>query len=360
MKILFIAKPLSKSGNGVVSAMESELKYLQQKEDVALFNIGVELDKGIAKNMYHVKDYKKISDLPSPYNNPDLVVFEEVYKLEYFKLYNECLRRKIPYIVIPHGCLVEVEQRNKRLKHMAANILIFNRYIKKAIAVQFLNEQEKNNSKFSYRKSIIIPNAIDYNKRTYSKDKKTFKFIYIGRYAVKVKGLDLLIQTFINLKDWCKENNVILELYGPLEENEELELLKSKIKDNKCSNYIKINGPVFGDEKAKKLQEASVFIQTSRHEGQPMGIIEAMSYGLPCIVTYETSFGEACNKNKCGIGVNFLEEELKNAIIKIYQDKDYAKTCEKNAIIYMKENFELKKVTEKTIEIYKELLKNKE
>lgn len=357
MKILFIAKPLSKRGNGVVTAMESELKYLQEMGDVALFNIGVELDSNIAKNMYHVNDYQKISDLPKPYNKPDLVVFEEVYKLEYIKLYNECLRKKIPYVVIPHGCLVEIEQRNKRLKHMVANILLFNRYLRKAEAVQFLNELEKKNSKFKYKKSIIIPNAIDFVKRKYKKDDSKFKFIYVGRYAVKVKGLDLLIKTFISLKEWCKENNVILELYGPIEENPEFELLKEEIKINNCTDYIKINGPVFGEDKAKKLQEASVFIQTSRHEGQPMGIIEAMSFGLPCIVTYETSFGEYCNQNECGIGINFSEEELKNAIKSIYADKKYLKICEKNAIAKMKENFELKEVTNKTLKTYKEIIK---
>lgn len=356
MKILFIAKPLSKSGNGVVSAMESELKYLQKKADVALFNIGVELDKTIVENMFNIKDYKKIRDLPFPYNNPDLVVFEEVYKLEYIKLYNECLRKKIPYVVIPHGCLVEVEQQNKRIKHIIANILLFNRYLKKAEAVQFLNEQEKNNSKFKYKKSIIIPNSIDYVKRTYKRDDSKFKFIYIGRYAVRVKGLDLLIKTFVSLKNWCTENNVVLELYGPIDENPELELLKEEIKNNKCTNYIKINGPVFGSDKAKKLQEAKVFIQTSRHEGQPMGIIEAMSYGLPCLVTYETSFGEYCNQNKCGIGVNFSEEELKKAIISIFNDKKYLKECEKNAIVKMKENFEIKKVTDITLNIYEEIV----
>ena len=63
--------------------------------------------------IYNGTDYATISELPEPFNNPDLVVFEEVYKLEYIKLYNECLRKKIPYVVIPHGCLVEIEQRNK-------------------------------------------------------------------------------------------------------------------------------------------------------------------------------------------------------------------------------------------------------
>jgi len=357
MNILFIAKPLSKKGNGVVSALKNELKYLQESANVALFNIGVKLDKDICKIVYEVDKYQTISSLPTPFNKPDLIVFEEVYKLEYIKLYNECLKNKIPYIIIPHGCLVEVEQNNKKLKHMAANILLFNRFIRKAEAIEFLNEQEQDNSKFKYKRSIIIPNAIDFVKRKYKKDKSAFKFIYVGRYDVKVKGLDLLIRTFINLKDWCIKNNVILELYGPKVESVELNNLKEEIKKAKCQKIIKINGPVYGDEKEQKLQEASVFIQTSRNEGQPMGIIEALSFSLPCVCTYATSFGKYCNEFECGIGVNFDEEELKEAIMKMFNDKEYLNKCEKNDKKKAKEDFELKKVTEKTLKIYKEIIK---
>ena len=357
MNILFIAKPLSKKGNGVVSALKNELKYLQEYENVALLNLGVKLDKDIAKVIYNSDKYQTINSLPKPFNKPDLVVFEEVYKLEYIKLYNECLKYKIPYVIIPHGCLVKVEQNNKKLKHMVANVLLFNRFIKKASAVEFLNEQEKTNSHFKYKKAIIIPNAIDIKKRKYNKDKDSFKFIYVGRYDVKVKGLDLLIRTFINMKEWCLNNNIILELYGPKVESIDLENLKQEIKFAKCQKLIKINGPVYGNEKEKVLQESSVFIQTSRNEGQPMGIIEALSYGIPCVCTYETSFGKYCNENKCGLGVNFDENELRDAIKRIFDDKEYLKLCEKNSLKKTKENFDLKKVTEKTLKIYKEIIK---
>ena len=44
-----------------------------------------------------------------------------------------------------------------------------------------------------------------------------------------------------------------------------------------------------------------IFIQLSRHEGQPLGIMEAMSYGLPIIASEESTFGDIIKENKCGI-----------------------------------------------------------
>ena len=356
MKILFIAKPLSKKGNGVVSALKNEILYLQKIADVALFNIGVELEKDIAETVFTLSKYQTISELPEPYNKPDIIVFEEVYKLDYIKLYNECLRLKIPYVVIPHGCLVTNEQNKKKLKHMAANILLFNRYLRKAEAVQYLNEQELGNSKFRCKKTIIIPNSVEYKERPPKIETGTFRFVYVGRYDVTIKGLDLMIDTFISLKDWCRENKVVLELYGPIDENPDLEALKQKIADADCKDFISVNGPVYGEEKAEKLGRASVFIQTSRNEGQPMGIIEALSFGLPCVVTYGTSFGDYCNKNKCGIGVNFSKEELSTAIKNIFSDKEYFATCQINAVENMKKDFDVKAVAEDTLKIYKELI----
>lgn len=356
MKILFIAKPLSKSGNGVVSALKNEILYLQKMADVALYNIGVELESDIADIIFNGNQYSMIRELPVPYNNPDIIVFEEVYKIEYVKLYLECIKLNIPYVIIPHGCLVEIEQNKKKLKHIVANLVLFNRFIKKAVAIQYLNEQEKNASKFECKQTIIIPNSIEYKERKYEIDNTKFKFIYVGRYDITVKGLDLLVDTFINIKEWCQKNNVILELYGPISENPDLDILRTKIMDAKCSEIIKINGPVFNDEKERKLQEASVFIQTSRNEGQPMGIIEALSFGMPCVVTYATSFGEYCNQNKCGIGVNFSQKELGGAIKEIYQNKEFLDLCRKNAVENMRKDFDIKNVAKATLEKYQELI----
>ena len=48
-----------------------------------------------------------------------------------------------------------------------------------------------------------------------------------------------------------------------------------------------------------------------------------------------------------------------NTVDVVYEDKDYLKECEKNAVVSMKENFEIKKVTDMTIKIYSDIVKGK-
>ena len=46
---------------------------------------------------------------------------------------------------------------------------------------------------------------------------------------------------------------------------------------------VKLNREIDEEEKRQILLDTDVFIQTSRFEGMPMGILEALSYGLPCL-----------------------------------------------------------------------------
>ena len=48
-------------------------------------------------------------------------------------------------------------------------------------------------------------------------------------------------------------------------------------------------GGVYGDNKVKVLLDTDIFILTSRYEGMPMGVLEAWSYGIPCILSDGTN-----------------------------------------------------------------------
>ena len=76
------------------------------------------------------------------------------------------------------------------------------------------------------------------------------------------------------------------------------------------NEFVFIHGAVFGKEKADVLMHTDVFIMTSRFEGHSLGLIEALSYQIPCLVsegTYMTSeigrfdAGWACTTDIAGI-----------------------------------------------------------
>lgn len=331
MKVLHITSVTHPEGNGVAVAVCNYYKYEKKYIDVAIYNV----ESNIINDDYsfNFSEYNSISSLPKGFNKPDIVIFNEVYKKKYLELYKECINNNIPYIIIPHGCLTKKSQNHKLLKKVIANYLFFNKFIYNSNAIQFLNEAEKEESVFNHN-NFISGNGIFVPQKSNKYVNKDY--VYIGRYDIKVKGLDLLVKTVINNRNWFVENNVKIKLFGRDSCNG-YKKIKKMINRNNISDILILNGPIYGYEKEKVLLESYAFIQVSRHEGQPMGIMEALSYKIPCIVTYGTSFGNYVNNNRCGIGINFDSSELFLAIKKIFENEKLRNSFSLNASVIEKE-----------------------
>ena len=354
MRILHVVDVKNPNGNGVVVAVNEYARHEAKLAEVAIYNLGTKFSSLADVPIYHAESFRTISDLPNDFARPDIVVFNEVYKWKYLELARECRKRKIPYIIIPHGSITKHAQRQKSFKKKIANMLFFNRFIRNATAVQFLNQKERDGTRIKYKKAIISGNGIDTKKVKLSAIPKEKSLVYIGRYDKHVKGLDLLIDVCKNNAAWFRKNKVRVLLYGRDSVNTRDELA-AEINRADIADIMQINGELYGREKETVLTNSYAFVQVSRHEGQPMGIMEALSYGLPCIITYGTSFGEYVNENKCGIGINFNKDELFAAIKTMFEDEKLRNKYSKNTKV-VKKDFSWSQVAEKCIDEYQGLL----
>ena len=78
---------------------------------------------------------------------------------------------------------------------------------------------------------------------------------------------------------------------------------------------------LFGEEKRKAFLESDVFFLTSRTEGMPMGLIEALSYGLPAFVTRGSCMLPEIVSNDAGWGCEFDEEQMISSFRRMIADK---------------------------------------
>lgn len=353
MIILHLTDIKKKNGNGVSEAVKCYVKYESKLAQTALYNLNSNLDVDSVQE-FNFNDYHCIDDLPEPFNKPDIVVFNEVYKLEYLKFARFCIKKNIPYVIIPHGCLVDVAQKNRKLKKTIGNLFLFNKFVKNASAIQFLNIQEKERTHFKYKKAIISGNGTDsFVRKTNHKTSKNM--VYIGRYSIYHKGLDLMVEMCYKYNDWFRNNNVQIELYGRTTRNDE-DMLKNAIREKNIEDIVLIKGSIYGEQKIELLRNSYGFIQTSRHEGQPMGIIEALANGLPCIVTTGTTFAEFVNDNNCGYGIDFDVDELYNAILKLYHNSDKRNEYGNNAVKFASKYFEWNNIILKLLKQYENII----
>ena len=128
----------------------------------------------------------------------------------------------------------------------------------------------------------VIPNLVTYYPIELPPKQTKHRIISVGRLHNQ-KGYDMLIKAFSLISSRCLEWNV--ELFG---EGDLRNYLNSKIIEYGLENRIRINNP--SSNIYREYLNSDFFVMSSRYEGLPLVLIEAMSCGIPC-VSFRCKYG---------------------------------------------------------------------
>ena len=145
----------------------------------------------------------------------------------------------------------------------------------------------------------------------------------------RVKQFDVLIRAFSQIKENYPEWDLII-----LGDGEERDGLNRMLFDLDLSDRVYIPGSV--GNMSEWYEKADLFVLSSRLEGFPNVLLEAMAYGLPCIsFDCDTGPRDMIRDGFNGILVNPDEKELglSNAINKMISNKKFRSDIANNSIL---------------------------
>jgi len=255
------------------------------------------------------------------------------------------LKSRIPYVITPHGMMTRWDWAKQLLaKHIFFETRL-RRAWRSAAVVRYLSQGELKNSKVPPRSPYaIIPNAIATPEVAHSEPafdlrkhldiaEGTQLIVFLGRISEQ-KGVLELLRAFEIVQSECPK--AVLAVAGPIEGRygDEVRLLASQIAGR---TRLHLLGGVFGPYKKALLEAACLFVTLSKNEGLPLAALEALSFGVPTVLTRDSNLPEVetygagvittCDPGEAaGALKTILQDPLRLAAMRL-QAKDMVREC---------------------------------
>lgn len=181
-----------------------------------------------------------------------------------------------------------------------------------------------------------------------------------GRLVEK-KGFNHLIAACGILRDRNVDFQCVIGGNGPL-----FAELSKQVADLKLEKYVKLTNQEITQEAIPQFMYEGdiyclpcVWAKDNDVDGLPQMLMEAMACGLPAISTRLVGIPNLIIHEKTGLLCEpGQEKELADAILRLWNDPQLAKTMVQNAHVHMRERFDLNKSLSGLIEQYRKRLDN--
>lgn len=185
------------------------------------------------------------------------------------------------------------------------------------------------------------------------------KFLTVARLVEK-KGLEYSIKAVARIVRHCPTVQYTIAGDGPLRSR-----LVNLIQELGVEGYIHLAGRLLSDDISELMNKAHIFIlasvtaQDGDQEGMPVSLMEAMATGLPVISTRHSGIPELVQDEVSGFLIPEWDVDALTAKCEYLISHPQRRTEMGNAgRRLVQENFDIRKLNQKLINIYQETIKN--
>jgi len=220
-------------------------------------------------------------DLGRHLRHADVLILHEGWVSSNIVAAVSAARVGVPYIVVPHGVYEPSWRRYLRPPH-AIREAIERRVLERAAAVHlfFHSEAASIMALAPAAKMVVSPTGIEIPEERWRGGGGYLA--WVGRYDPTHKGLDVLIDAVSEIPP---DRRPTIRLRGYDYRGGLARLATLLERRPGVDRSFEVGGPISGDEKRRFLLEADWYILPSRWESHSVALLEALSLGVPSIVS---------------------------------------------------------------------------
>lgn len=244
-------------------------------------------------------------------HNPDLVYYNfspngfAFYRDAFYVFSLKLLRRKIVFHLHSKG--IKNNAKKSILKKYLYTWIFINTH------VICLSDRLTDDIAEVYKSTpFIVPNGIQVLPQ--SSEMKPYlkgsipQILYLSNY-IPEKGIMVLIEALGILK---KQGYAFNAKFIGAPSDLTVETLQNIISKKNLSEFAKVGGPLFGDDKFIEFQKSDIFVFPTYYkiEAFPLVILEAMQYSLPVISTFEGGIPDIVIDNVTGFLIETKNSQM--------------------------------------------------
>jgi glycosyltransferase involved in cell wall biosynthesis len=230
----------------------------------------------------------------------DTVVAHGIWQYQSAATRAAAVKKRIPYAVCVHGALapwLNAHYRGKHLKKQLYWPLVEYRVLRDASAVLFASEEERRKARTAFwpyhAHEYVAHFGVEGPKGDRDRLRRAFLsahedlsgkriLLFLGRLH-PVKGCDLLIEAFAAVRH--RDERLHLVIAGPDEVGWQARLV-AHAHEAGARDHVTCTGKLSEDEKWGALLAADAFVLPSHSESFGVVVAEALSCGVPVLVTH--------------------------------------------------------------------------
>jgi glycosyltransferase involved in cell wall biosynthesis len=273
----------------------------------------------------------------------DAVIINGIWHYNSFGTWRILQKTNIPYFVYTHGMLDPWFKRRFPLKHLKKRLFwrwTDFRVLRDANAVLFTSEEECRLAPQSFRKFKCRPVVVNYGTAgpPFPKEpcresflqhfpalRDTRSFLFIGRIHEK-KGVDLLLRAFFEV--CCSSQTACWKLVIAGPQSHYGNKMKKLAEQLGIAERVLWTGMLSGVLKWGALYHADAFALPSHQENFGMAVAEALSCGLPVLISNRVNIWRGIQEDGAGL----VEEDSQEGTVRLLKTWIEMSPCEQATI----------------------------